>query len=68
MTVLDIADAGLSGEVRGQEAVNQSGEGAQVPRFRHERLQIALGREDPVEFGKAQNAVTYSGGETCRLS
>jgi len=41
---------GLARQVRRQKTLQQLRKRAKVARLRHERLQIALGREDPVEF------------------
>jgi hypothetical protein len=38
-------------QVRRQETLHQPRKRAEVARLRDERLQFALGREDPVEFG-----------------
>jgi hypothetical protein len=42
---------GLVRQVRRQETLHQPRKRAKLARLRDERLQIALGREDPVEFG-----------------
>ena len=54
MTVPDKTHADLPGQVGGQECLDVPGKDAQVARRRNERLQVALGRENPVDFGEAQ--------------
>jgi hypothetical protein len=42
---------GLARQVRRQETPHQPRKRAKIARLRDERLQVALGREDAVEFG-----------------
>jgi hypothetical protein len=43
----------LTGKVGGKKNINQPGKRAQFACFDDKRLKFALGREDPVEFGKS---------------
>jgi len=46
----EVDHPGLARQVRRQKTLHQLRKRAKVARLRHERLQIAFGREDPVEF------------------
>jgi len=54
LSVLEIGDAGLRAKLGSQEILNEPAERAQVTGLGKNRLQVAYGREDPVEFGGRQ--------------
>jgi hypothetical protein len=47
----EVDHPGLARQVCIQETLHQRCERAQLARFREQRLQVGLGREDPVESG-----------------
>ena len=47
----EIGNPGFPGKVGGKEAVNNRGKRTKIVRFRQHRLQFAVGRKHPVEFG-----------------
>ncbi len=51
--VPEVRHPGLAGKVRRQETIHKPRKRADVARFGQHRLQLALGREDAVELGKA---------------
>ena len=55
LSVLEIGDAGLGVELGSQEIPNELAESAQIAGLGKNRLQVAFGREDAVEFGRQQN-------------
>ena len=54
LSLLDTGDTGLAAKLGSQEIPNEFAERAQLPRLDKNRLQVAFGREDPVEFGGQQ--------------
>jgi hypothetical protein len=56
----------LTGKIRRQKPIHESGERTNVARFCQHRLQLALGQENAVEFGKAHGIERE--GWLCRLS
>jgi hypothetical protein len=52
-SVPQVDHPGLAAQVRRQKTRHQRGKRAQIARFREQGLCSGLGREDPVEFGKA---------------
>ena len=66
LSILEIGDAGLRAELGSQEILNEPAQRAQLTGLRKNRLQVAFGSEDPVEFGGLQRE--RIGRETCRLS
>ena len=51
LSLLEIGDTGLLAKLGSEETPNEFAEGTQLPGLDKNRLQIAFGREDPVEFG-----------------
>jgi len=50
LSVPEVDHPGLACQVRGQETLHQRCQFAQSARLGEQRLQLGLGREDPVEF------------------
>jgi hypothetical protein len=50
LSVPQVDHPGVARHVRRQKTLHQLRKRAKVARLRDERLQVALGREDPVEF------------------
>ncbi len=66
LSILEIGDAGLLAKLGSQETLDEPAERAQITGLGKNRLQVAFGRKDPVEFGGQQRE--RIGRETCRLS
>ena len=59
--LLEIGDTGLAAKLGSQEIPNEFAERAQLPRLEKNWLQVAFGREDPVEFGGQQKRAHREG-------